>query len=101
MTVRTISQIGERGVWQKRAACRGPESVLFFAPTRPESRPERESREERAKAICGDCPVQRECLEYSLRIREPHGIWGGLNETERRMLWDPTADLTETEFLET
>jgi WhiB family redox-sensing transcriptional regulator len=26
------------------------------------------------------------CLEYALRIRESHGIWGGLNEYERRQL---------------
>jgi WhiB family redox-sensing transcriptional regulator len=101
VTVRTIGQIGERGIWQRRAACRGPESVLFFAPAMAETRPERESREQRAKAICRECPVERECLDYSLRIREPHGIWGGLNETERRMLWDPTAELSDTGCAET
>ena len=60
-----------------------------------ETRPEREAREGRAKAICGDCPVQVECLDYAVRIREPHGIWGGLNETERRLLWDPSGELAE------
>jgi WhiB family redox-sensing transcriptional regulator len=30
--------------------------------------------------------VRGECLEYALTIREPHGIWGGLNEHERREL---------------
>jgi WhiB family redox-sensing transcriptional regulator len=30
--------------------------------------------------------VQRECLEYSLAVQEPHGIWGGLNELERKRL---------------
>ena len=39
-----------------------------------------------AKAICRQCPVRDACLDYSLRIREPHGIWGGLNEVERRNL---------------
>ena len=34
------------------------------------------------------CPVQRECLEYAIAIGEMHGIWGGLNETERRGLLD-------------
>ena len=38
------------------------------------------------KAICRQCPVRRECLDYSLGIGEAHGIWGGLNETERRGL---------------
>ncbi|HVJ98866.1 MAG TPA: WhiB family transcriptional regulator, partial [Acidimicrobiia bacterium] len=30
--------------------------------------------------ICGDCSVQRDCLNFALRVREPHGIWGGLTE---------------------
>jgi WhiB family redox-sensing transcriptional regulator len=30
--------------------------------------------------------VQKACLEYSLTVQEPHGIWGGLNELERRRL---------------
>ena len=45
-------------------------------------------REAQAKAICRECPVQPECLDYALGIREPHGIWGGLTEAERRLLID-------------
>jgi WhiB family redox-sensing transcriptional regulator len=59
---------------------------LFFAPNRPETREEKTMRERQAKAICARCPVRIECLEYAVRIREPHGIWGGLNELERRIL---------------
>jgi len=44
------------------------------------------ARERKAKSICAACPVRIECLEYAVRIREPHGIWGGLNEIERRVL---------------
>jgi WhiB family transcriptional regulator, redox-sensing transcriptional regulator len=78
--------------WQRKAACRGPESVLFFPPAVPESRTERDAREARAKRICDACDVRDECLEYSLRIREPHGIWGGLNETERRLMLAPDVE---------
>jgi WhiB family redox-sensing transcriptional regulator len=74
--------------WQLRASCRGPESILFFPPTTSERREERELRERRAKAICATCDVRRECLDYALSIREPHGIWGGLNEAERRARLD-------------
>ena len=70
--------------WHLRAACRGPESVLFFPPTLGERRDERELREARAKAICAQCEVRDDCLDFALRVREPHGIWGGLTETERR-----------------
>jgi len=72
--------------WQWRAACRGQDAALFFTPGNLESKEERLVRERRAKAICAVCPVRVECLEYAVRIREPHGIWGGLNELERRIL---------------
>ena len=79
-----VSTAGQ--AWQRRAACRGPESSLFFPPSRAETRSERDAREDRAKAICSMCPVTAECLDYALQIREPLGIWGGLNEVERRNL---------------
>ena len=72
--------------WQFRAACRGEDSGLFFAPNYFERKDEKDAREARARAICVRCPVREECLEYALRIRETHGIWGGLNELERRTL---------------
>jgi WhiB family transcriptional regulator, redox-sensing transcriptional regulator len=75
--------------WHLKASCRGPESALFFPPPLPERREEREGRETKAKEICHECPVQRECLEFALRVREPHGIWGGLTEAERRRLLPP------------
>jgi WhiB family redox-sensing transcriptional regulator len=78
----TDLQIG----WQYRAACKGPQSHLFFAPNHLERKEERLAREAAAKAICRRCPVLAECREYALLVREPHGIWGGLNEYERRQL---------------
>ncbi|HVM12162.1 MAG TPA: WhiB family transcriptional regulator [Actinomycetota bacterium] len=72
--------------WQYRASCRGEDAEMFFAPNYFERKDEKDAREVRAKAICADCPVRVECLEYALRSREPHGIWGGLNELERRAL---------------
>lgn len=73
-------------LWQIKAACRGPHASVFFPPSSFERKDEKEERETRAKAICRQCPVTKACLDYSLRIREPHGIWGGLNEVERKQL---------------
>ena len=72
--------------WHLRAACRGPESAMFFPPSTPERRDEREARELHAKHICTQCGVREDCLAFALRVREPHGIWGGLTEAERRTL---------------
>jgi WhiB family redox-sensing transcriptional regulator len=32
---------------------------------------------ERAKALCADCPIRRECLADALERQEPWGVWGG------------------------
>jgi WhiB family redox-sensing transcriptional regulator len=72
--------------WQFRAACRGEDSSLFFAPGYFERREEKDRREAKAKSICARCPVRVDCLDYALRIKEPHGVWGGMNEQQRRAL---------------
>jgi WhiB family transcriptional regulator, redox-sensing transcriptional regulator len=72
--------------WQVKAACRGPQAEVFFPPPQFERKDEKAEREARAKQICNDCPVRQPCLDYAVAIREPHGIWGGLNENERRQL---------------
>jgi len=74
--------------WQRLAACRGPYAEKFFPPSTPERKEEKASREVAAKAICQDCGVRQECLTYAIEIREPHGIWGGLNEVERKLVLD-------------
>jgi WhiB family redox-sensing transcriptional regulator len=81
-----VSVLHAEELWQVKAACRGPHTSLFFAPSHFERKDDQEAREARAKSICAACPVKGPCLEYALRIREPHGIWGGLNEVERRAL---------------
>ncbi len=77
--------------WQVKALCRGPQAQAFFPPSYLERKEEREEREQAAKSICRSCPVRRPCLEYAIRIREPHGIWGGLNEIERKQILERRA----------
>jgi WhiB family transcriptional regulator, redox-sensing transcriptional regulator len=60
---------------------------MFFAPG--------VRTERKAKAICGRCPVQRDCLRFALESRTEFGIWGGLNGKERRSVlsrYTGTAD---------
>jgi len=72
------------GSWWADAACRGQDASVFFAPAYFEKRAEKLAREAVAKATCARCPVRALCLEYALGTRDPHGVWGGLNEMERR-----------------
>lgn len=78
-------------MWQAKAACRGPQAASFFPPSHAERKEEKVTRERRAKAICSECHVRDDCLDYAIRIREPHGIWGGLNEMERKLLLERRA----------
>ncbi len=43
---------------------------------------------ELALRLCAGCPVRRECLEFELRTAgaDTVGVWGGLNEDDRRAL---------------
>jgi len=82
----TLNALQRENSWQLRAACRGPQAVVFFPPTAFERKEEKLEREARAKDICTGCSVRLECLDYAISIREPHGIWGGANEVERKNL---------------
>lgn len=69
--------------WQQDAACHGAEPSLFFGPQH-EPRDVKTTREATAKAICRTCPVREACLAFALDTNEQYGVWGGLNEAERR-----------------
>jgi len=73
--------------WTELAACRGSEGALFFPPETGERKEERLEREFVAKRICSCCAVREECLTSALERNESHGVWGGLNESERRSLF--------------
>ncbi|SDJ77045.1 Transcription factor WhiB [Actinopolyspora mzabensis] len=68
--------------WQLRAACRGVDPNIFFAPD-GETRNDRERRQRVAKSICQDCPVRQLCLNHAHAVGETYGVWGGYTELER------------------
>jgi WhiB family redox-sensing transcriptional regulator len=79
---RLPTPIQESYEWQYAAACRGVDPETFFSPD-AERGPRRRAREAAAKALCAVCPVVQECLAHALQVREPYGVWGGLNMNER------------------
>lgn len=64
--------------WQARAACLGLGLRAFF-PARGGSITE-------ARAICADCPVNQDCLDYARKYAISIGIWGGLSGRQRRSM---------------
>jgi hypothetical protein len=39
-----------------------------------------------AKALCAECPIRLQCLDYAMAADEEHGVWGGLSPNERKKL---------------
>ncbi|MFB0614523.1 WhiB family transcriptional regulator [Streptomyces sp. AGS-58] len=69
--------------WRDHAACRQEDPDLFFpiGTTGPA-----QVQAQQAKAVCGHCPVRRQCLGWALDTDQSIGIWGGTTELERRAL---------------
>ncbi|MFB9732364.1 WhiB family transcriptional regulator [Ornithinimicrobium kibberense] len=76
--------------WQFQGLCRTTNPDIFFHPE-GERGPSRRRREARAKAICEQCPVLRECREHALAVHEPYGVWGGMTEEEREEVYRRSA----------
>ena len=80
----TLEDLLRRPAWHRRAACRGcgwAEFVRSHGTTYGSAH----------KAMCERCPVQEPCLEFALE-NDVVGLWGGLNDSERRKLKRAGAD---------
>jgi WhiB family transcriptional regulator, redox-sensing transcriptional regulator len=64
--------------WMAQGKCREVHPSVFF--------PSDGVGVDIARQICQDCPVKTPCLEYALRNRIDHGVWGGASERERRRI---------------
>lgn len=69
--------------WRHRSACRSSDPVLFF-PVGSTGVALEEIRS--AVAMCRECPVQQQCLDFALDTNQEFGIWGGTSEDDRRRL---------------
>ncbi len=76
--------LGPRDRWQDFAACSSDDAELFYPPLVGERKKAKLMRERRAKNVCDHCDVRSHCLDYALEHGERYGIWGGLNDAERR-----------------
>lgn len=68
--------------WRQRAACQEHDPELWF-PVGDDL--EARQRTAAAKAVCRECPVIVECLDWAMASWQTAGIWGGLSRNERRV----------------
>ncbi len=69
--------------WRDDAICRDTDPALFFPVGTTGNAL---VQIDRAKEVCGECDVARECLDFALETTQDSGIWGGLTEEERRVI---------------
>lgn len=58
--------------WMVDGACYRSDTTVFF------------DDDEAAKQICARCKVADLCAGYALTVNEKDGVWGGMDERERR-----------------
>ena len=69
--------------WRAEALCRDTDPELFFPIGTTGAAL---MQIEQARAVCRQCPVQADCLDFALTTNQDSGIWGGTSEEERRVL---------------
>ena len=69
--------------WLPEARCIGEDPELFFPIGTSE---DALSQVAEAKTVCRGCSVRADCLEWSLATFQDAGVWGGLDEEERRVI---------------
>ncbi|MFF7655841.1 WhiB family transcriptional regulator [Streptomyces sp. NPDC007983] len=70
--------------WWQSAACVDEDPELFFPVGA--AGPAAQAQQAQAKEVCHRCPVIHQCLAYALDTGVTHGVWGGTDEEERRVL---------------
>ena len=69
--------------WRSRGACLTADPELFF-PISSVGPAQRQISQ--AKAVCGRCEVQQQCLSFALETGQVYGIWGGTSAEERQLM---------------
>ncbi len=69
--------------WRHRGACRDSDPDLFF-PIGASG--DAIGHAAAAKAVCRQCPVRADCLEFAMTSNQDSGVWGGATEDERRKM---------------
>ena len=84
--------------WHRRGNCFGQGYDNFFHDAKLGAM----EATKKAKRVCIDCPVIRECLESALEHRDNFGVWGGYTPKERRGMWTliDSGEMSQDEVLD-
>lgn len=83
-----IPDYGDDHAWRKNAACRGADPETFF-PIFKRGRGanlQSDPAFHAAMAYCDACPVLEPCRRFAIDTGQDYGIWGGMDEEQRREL---------------
>lgn len=86
--------------WRIDSACLTADPDIFFPQgenTGRKAAVELEAKEDVARSYCRRCPVREACLHFALDTNQEAGIWGGLNEGERKIIIDIKANQQKKE----
>jgi WhiB family redox-sensing transcriptional regulator len=90
------THLKNRSDWRNWALCKQYATNLWF-PEKPQGR----DYFAEARAICKQCPVSDECLEFALKFssdQDKFGMFGGLNPKERMALRDKKIEFKAPEI---
>jgi len=83
-TAVTLEDFLRRPEWHQDAACRGQVVRAWFSGA-PDNL-------ERARAVCGGCPVREQCYQYAMDDPDLEGVWAGFTAKDRREIrWQRVA----------
>lgn len=67
--------------WMDESLCRGKHSDFWFPPLEETNHV---TYYRLGKSLCFQCPVWKECLDFSVTNEEVWGCWGGVTPQERK-----------------
>jgi WhiB family redox-sensing transcriptional regulator len=68
------------GAWQGQGLCIDLSDTAFFLDG------DDYAGLKKAKAVCAQCPVKDECLDFAIESNQSLGVWGGASPNERRQI---------------
>ena len=64
--------------WRVNSSCSHLDPEIFF--------PDKDEDLRLVRAVCANCPVRIDCLQFALSENVRDGIWGGMTGIERHAL---------------